>query len=83
MVFRSESKLGFTIISLSFTVMFRGLNKLIQNAEKNIDNKTQQLHEEEEHKALQAYLLGHGHDRAHSQILLGTCWLIQLPDRSS
>ena len=43
------------------------LNKM---AEKHIEKKTAKLEEEEEHKALVAYLQSHGHDRVHSQILL-------------
>jgi hypothetical protein len=58
--------------------MFKMLNKM---AEKHIEKKTAKLEEEEEHKALVAYLQSHGHDRVHSQILLGTAIVIQHPAR--
>jgi hypothetical protein len=55
---------------LSFAeVMFKAMNKMVAH---QVDKKTQKLEEEEEHKEMVAYLKGHGHDRAHSQILLGT-----------
>lgn len=49
--------------------MFKHLTKMV---EKHVEKKAAKLEEEEEHKAMVAYLKGHGHDRVHSQILLGT-----------
>lgn len=63
--------------------MFKALGKMAQNMDKKIEEKTHQLQVEQERKELEAYLLGHGHDRVHSQILLGTSLLIQPPAKSS
>lgn len=72
----------FIIISFLVEVMFKALAKMAQNVDKKVEQQAEHIREQEEHKALQAYLLGHGHDRVHSQILLGTFTLIQPPAKS-
>lgn len=61
--------------------MFKHLGKMV---EKQVEKKAAKLEEEEEHKAMVAYLRGHGHDRFHSQVLIGT-WIFipQSKDRCS
>lgn len=48
--------------------MFKAIGRMV---EKNIEKKEKKLEEQAEHLELVAYLKGHGHDRVHSQILLG------------
>ena len=44
---------------------------LVNNVNRKIEHEVEKQTHEEEMKALKAYLLGHGHDRVHPQILLG------------
>ena len=61
--------------------MFKRLNHMMEKVDKQIEKQAHQLEEQQEHEALKAYLLGHGHDRVHSQILLGKYRIIQPPDK--
>ena len=51
------------------------------NINRKIEKEVERQRHDEEMKALKHYLLGHGHDRVHPQILLGTLFLTQHPDK--
>lgn len=53
------------------------------NLNRKIEKETEKLRHEEEMKELRAYLLGHGHDRVHPHILLGSTHSIQPLAKSS
>lgn len=44
---------------------------LVNNINRKIEHEAERQAHEEEMKALKTYLLGHGPDRVHPQILLG------------